>query len=42
MATEFTYQDLLPIGPDDTQYRLISTQGVSTFTADGKEFLKVS
>ena len=42
MAPEFTYQDLLPIGPDDTQYRLISTQGVSTFTADGKEFLKVS
>ena len=42
MAPEFNYQDLLPIGPDDTQYRLVSKQGVSTFTADGKEFLKVS
>ena len=42
MAPEFNYQDLLPIGPDDTQYRLVSKQGVSTFTADGREFLKVS
>ena len=42
MAPEFTYQDLLPIGPDDTQYRLISTEGVSTFTADDRQFLKVS
>ena len=42
MAPEFTYEDLLPIGPDTTEYRLISNAGVSTFTADGKEFLKVS
>jgi fumarate hydratase class I len=42
MAPEFNYQDLLPLGEDSTQYRLISTEGVSTFTADGKEFLKVT
>ena len=42
MAPEFTYQDLLPVGPDTTEYRRIATEGVSTFTADGKEFLKVS
>ena len=42
MAPEFTYQDLLPVGPDATEYRRIATEGVSTFTADGKEFLKVS
>ena len=42
MAPEFSYQDLLPIGPDKTEYRLISNQGVSTFTADGRQFLKVS
>lgn len=42
MPPEFTYQDLLPIGPDKTEYRLISKTGVSTFTADGKQFLKVS
>jgi fumarate hydratase class I len=42
MAPEFNYQDLLPLGEDSTQYRLLSTDGVSTFTADGKEFLKVT
>ena len=42
MAPEFTYQDLLPIGEDKTEYRLLSTKGVSTFTAEGREFLKVS
>jgi fumarate hydratase class I len=39
---EFTYEDLLPIGPDQTQYRKISSEGVSTFTAEGMEFLKVT
>jgi len=39
---EFIYEDLLPVGPDTTQYRLISSEGVSTFQGDGKTFLKVS
>ena len=39
--TEFAYSDLLPLGPDNTEYRLISTEGVSTFEADGRTFLKV-
>jgi len=39
---EFIYEDLLPVGPDNTQYRLISSEGVSTFEGDGKTFLKVS
>ena len=38
---EFAYSDLLPLGPDDTEYRLISTEGISTFEADGRTFLKV-
>jgi len=42
MAPEFSYQDLLPIGPDKTEYRLISNEGVTTFSADGRQFLKVS
>jgi fumarate hydratase class I len=42
MAPEFTYQDLLPIGEDKTEYRLLSNDGISTFTAEGREFLKVS
>ncbi len=41
-APEFSYEDLLPIGPDTTEYRKISSDGVSTFTAEGKEFLKVA
>jgi fumarate hydratase class I len=40
--TEFIYEDLLPIGADETTYRLVSKEGVSTFEADGRTFLKVS
>jgi len=39
---EFSYRDMLPTGDDKTEYRLISTEGVSTFTAEGMEFLKVA
>ncbi|GAB25525.1 fumarate hydratase class I [Gordonia polyisoprenivorans NBRC 16320 = JCM 10675] len=42
LAPEFRYADLLPSGADDTPYRLITTEGVSTFTADGQTFLRVS
>jgi fumarate hydratase, class I len=38
---EFEYHELLPLGKDTTPYRLITTEGVSTFEADGKTFLKV-
>ena len=38
---EFRYSDLLPTGKDDTPYRLITTEGVSTFEADGQQFLRV-
>jgi fumarate hydratase class I len=42
MATpEFFYQDPFPVGPDDTEYRLLSKEGVSTTTFEGKEILKV-
>jgi fumarate hydratase class I len=39
---EFRYSDLLPTGADDTPYRLVTTEGVSTFEADGQTFLRVS
>jgi len=39
---EFTYSDLLPIGADETEYRLVTTEGVSTFNAAGIEFLTVA
>ena len=32
---EFNYSDLLPLGPDETKYRLVSSEGVKTFTAEG-------
>ena len=41
MSPEFTYSDLLPIGPDTTKYRLISQEGVSVIKLGDKEFLQV-
>lgn len=38
---EFSYTDLLPLGTDDTDYRLLTTDGVSTFEANGRTFLQV-
>ena len=38
---EFAYSDLLPLGPDETTYRLIGTDGVSTVEAGGRTFLRV-
>ncbi|WP_067689844.1 fumarate hydratase [Nocardia jejuensis] len=41
-APDFLYSDLLPIGADkDTPYRLLTTEGVSTFEAGGRTFLQV-
>ena len=39
---EFEYEDLLPIGPDQTEYRLLTTEGVSTVEGPGgRTFLQV-
>ena len=38
---EFSYTDLLPLGRDDTEYRLLTSDGVSTFEAGGRTFLQV-
>ncbi|HEX5771201.1 MAG TPA: fumarate hydratase [Nocardioidaceae bacterium] len=38
---EYRYSDLLPAGKDDTPYRLLTTEGVSTVEVDGRTFLKV-
>ncbi|MCQ8193973.1 fumarate hydratase [Streptomyces rugosispiralis] len=37
----FAYSELLPLGEDTTPYRLVTSEGVSTFEADGRTFLKV-
>jgi len=39
---EFRYSDLLPTGADETPYRLITTEGVSTIEVEGQTFLKVA
>ena len=42
MAPTFSYSDLLPLGEDTTQYRLISKEGVSVVKLGDKEFLRVT
>ena len=37
----FAYSDLLPVGPDTTDYRLVSNDGVSVIDVAGRPFLKV-
>ena len=39
---EFEFSEILPLGHDDTEYRLIGTEGVSTFETPEGTFLKVS
>jgi fumarate hydratase class I len=38
---EFSFTELLPAGPDRTEYRLLTTDGISTGTAFGREFLQI-
>src|SRR3954469_12373641 len=38
---DFAYEDPLPLGPDETPYRLLTTEGISTVDAAGHTFLKV-
>jgi fumarate hydratase, class I len=38
---DFEYEDMLPLGPDETPYRLLTTEGVSRVEAAGRAFLQV-
>jgi fumarate hydratase class I len=38
---EFSYTDLLPAGPDTTEYRLLTADGISTGAAFGREFTQI-
>lgn len=40
--SEFEFTEILPLGKDETEYRLVTTQGVSTFETPEGTFLKVS
>ena len=39
--SDFAYQELLPLGPDTTAYRKLTSEHVSTFEAAGHTFLRV-
>jgi len=39
--TKFHYQPLFESGPDDTPYRRLDTNGVSTVSVEGRELLKI-
>jgi fumarate hydratase class I len=39
---EFTPGELLPLGPDTTEYRLLTADGVTTRQAFGREFIEVA
>ncbi len=38
---EFEFTELLPLGPDDTPYRLVTTEGISHFDTPKGRFLQV-
>ena len=38
---QIDYTEMFPLGPDETEYRLVSTEGVSTFDTPEGTFLKV-
>jgi len=38
---DFAFTEILPLGEDETPYRLVSTEGVSTFETSAGTFLKV-
>jgi len=42
MAPEFHYSDLLPIGPDETEYRFLGKEGIEVVEAAGRTFITVS
>ncbi len=41
MTTTFDFTELLPLGPDQTEYRLLTTEGIRTVEAAGRRFLEV-
>lgn len=41
MTTTFDFTEVLPLGPDETDYRLLTTEGIRTVEAAGRRFLEV-
>ena len=42
MSPNFSYSELLPLGKDETKYRLVSKEGVSVVQLGDKEFLHIA
>lgn len=42
MSPTFSYSQLLPLGKDETKYRLVSKEGVKVVQLGGRQFLEVS
>ena len=40
--SDLPFTELLPLGPDETPYRLLTTEGVATIDVAGRSFLEVS
>ena len=40
--TDLAFTELLPLGPDDTPYHLLTTEGVLTVEGAGHTFLEVA
>ena len=39
--SDFAFTEVLPLGPDDTEYRLLTTEGVEEVDLGGQKFLRV-
>src|SRR5689334_3974387 len=42
MSTPYTYEPPFQLGPDDTEYRLLTRDGVSVETIAGRPYLRVA
>ncbi len=42
MAPTFSYEDILPLGKDETKYRLVTKEGIATVKLGDREFLEIA
>ncbi len=42
MAPTFSYEDILPLGKDETKYRLVTKEGIATVKLGDHEFLEIA
>ncbi|SFS67290.1 fumarate hydratase [Saccharopolyspora flava] len=40
-TTNFDFTEVLPLGPDDTEYRLVTDEGIKVVEAAGRRFLEI-